>query len=82
MKLIYCVSILIYFLINLLCANFAHPSKLQFVAQTVSADKHSEDDFTAKRRKQFANFLSGGLAGTISSTLTAPLEVFMFRIII
>eukprot|EP01036_Dinobryon_divergens_P031102 gene31102-40447_t len=29
----------------------------------------------AKRRKQFANFLSGGLAGTISSTLTAPLEV-------
>eukprot|EP01035_Chromulina_nebulosa_P033310 gene33310-44591_t len=54
---------------------FAHPSKLQCVVAKSVVDTHNADDMAAKRRKQFANFLSGGLAGTISSTLTAPLEV-------
>lgn len=56
---------------------FAHPSKLQCVVAKSVVDTHNADDMAAKRRKQFANFLSGGLAGTISSTLTAPLEVLI-----
>lgn len=81
MNLLQCIFILILKYSLLLFWGvkiFAHPSKLQCVVAKSVVDKHNADDLAAKRRKQFANFLSGGLAGTISSTLTAPLEVLIY----
>lgn len=46
------------------------------VSNVISIEERTNNpELEAKRRKQFVNFLSGGIAGTISSTLTAPLEV-------
>lgn len=70
------------FLINcaLLVKSGILGSLTQFSVNRVSNVKSIEErtnnpELEVKRRKQFVNFLSGGIAGTISSTLTAPLEV-------
>lgn len=41
----------------------------------------SDKEKSSSRQKQIANFISGGISGTISCTITAPLEVVICKMI-
>ena len=71
MKTSFCLLIVI-----CLYINYVVDCRINTVSSSVSSSVSSISSSKDKsRQKQLINFFSGGLAGTISSVITAPLEV-------